>query len=881
MRPPLWRRRQDEELDEELQSHLRLAIADRIERGESPEAAASSARREFGNELLVKDTVRDMWGWTPIEQFWHDLGHARRALWKAPAFTLAATLTLGLGIGVNAAMFSIVRAVVLRPLPFPNPDRLVQIDEVDQRGGGDRRGAVSWPNFRDWQQRAASFESLAAHHVSNFTITGIGPAQHVPGAVVSASFFETLGVNPAIGRGFAPGEERAGSDVAVVSDAFWRDQLGARADAVGADLTIDGRPFVVVGVMPAGFVFPIASPAPLVWVTSAQDARVESAGDTPITEERGAHYIQVVGRLRENVSVTEAQAEMTSIAAVLARDYPNDNLNRSAAVLPQLEVVVGEARRPLLFLLAAVACVLLIACVNLANLMTARGIARQPELALRVALGGSRLRMIRLLMAEAAALAVLAATVGLALAWSSKRLLVQLAPADVRGLDQVTIDGPVLAYTTAAAAICALVVGVIPAFRATRGDLRSNLGTSRTAAGTRSQSRWLSGLIVVETAAGVVLLVAATLVIGGLDRLSHTNPGFDVSQVTTLRVSLPDSRYPFREQIAFYDRLLPDLARLPGVSGAALVGPLPLSGSRFGISFDLPGDRAVETAKRPSAGFAFVSPGYFRAMRIPLIQGREFSASDNDGGPRVVVVNESFARRFFPNADPIGQRIKPGLSTTEPETPWREIVGVAADVKQVSLREEPAPMYFVPYAQGMITTPHLVIRSAGAAETVPESARRVIAAADPELAVYDVRTLEARLADTFATQRFATWLLTLFAGLGLLLTAIGVYGVLAYSVSQRVHEFGVRAALGASPGQIASAAMTTAARMVVAGLIAGIVIATALGQVMQGALEFVDRPGLETFVTVAAILLVVAGVSTLAPIRRAVRTDPMQTLRSN
>ena len=247
----------------------------------------------------------------------------------------------------------------------------------------------------------------------------------------------------------------------------------------------------------------------------------------------------------------------------------------------------------------------------------------------------------------------------------------------------------------------------------------------------------------------------------------------------------------------------------------------------------------------------------------------------------MVVINESFARRYFPNADPIGQHIKPGLSTTEPETPWREIVGVAADVKQVSLREEPAPMYFVPYAQGMITTPHLVIRSTGAAETVPESARRVIAAADPELAVYDVRTLEARLADTFATQRFATWLLTLFAGLGLMLTAIGVYGVLAYSVSQRVHEFGVRAALGASSGQIASAAMTTATRMVVAGLIAGIVIATALGQVMQGALEFVDRPGLETFVTVAAILLVVAGVSTLAPIRRAVRTDPMQTLRSN
>jgi putative ABC transport system permease protein len=880
MKLPLWRRRQDRELDEELRSHLQMAIADRVERGEPPEAAAAAARREFGNELLVKETVREMWGWTAIEQFWHDLGHARRALMKAPAFTIAAVLTLGLGIGANVAMFSVVRAVMLRPLPFPDPGRLVQIDELDLRGGGDRRASVSWPNFRDWQQRGRTFESLAAYHESNFTVTGVGAAQHVPGAVVSATFLDTLGVQPAVGRGFSEGDERVGVNVAIISDELRRAQLGSRNDLVGSALTIDGRPFTIVGIMPRGFVFPIVSPPPQLWVTAAEDARVESPDDTPMTEQRGAHYIKVVGRLRRDVRIAEAQAEIEGVAAVLARDYPDDNANRSAAVTPQLDALIGETRRPLLLLLGAVACVLLIACVNLANLMTARGIRRQPELALRVALGGSRGRMIRLLVAEAAALAALAAVCGVGFAWWSRRLLIQLAPSDIRGLDQVAIDGAVLGYTTAVAAMCALLVGLVPAFRATRGDLRHNLGASRTATGARSQSRWLNGLIVTETAAGVVLLVVATLVIGGLGRLARTDPGFDASQVTTLRVSLPDSRYPYREQVAFYDRLLPELARIPGVQGAAIVGPLPLSGSRYGISFELPGDRGADAASRPSAGFAFVSPGYFAAMRIPIVEGREFAAGDTDAGPRVVVVNESFARRYFPNLNPIGQRIKPGLSTTEPQAPWREIVGVAADVKQVTLRDSPDPMYFVPHAQGIISTPHIVIRSA-AAESVPESARRVIAAADPELAVYDVRTLQERLTATFATQRFATWLLALFAGLGLVLTGVGVYGVLAYTVSQRVHEFGVRSALGATARQIAGAAMSTAVRMVGVGLLVGIALSSALGQVMQSALDFVDRPDLDTFIIVALILLVVSGAAILAPILRAIRVDPMQTLRSN
>jgi putative ABC transport system permease protein len=427
--------------------------------------------------------------------------------------------------------------------------------------------------------------------------------------------------------------------------------------------------------------------------------------------------------------------------------------------------------------------------------------------------------------------------------------------------------------------VCALLVGLAPALRATRGNLRHDLGATRTTTGSRSQRRWLNRLIVLETAVGVVLLVAATLVITGLDRLARTNPGFDASQVATMRVSLPDSRYPYLAQIAFYDRLLPELARLPGVEGAGIAGPLPLSGSRYGVSFEVPGG-AGGAANRLSAGFAFVSPGYFQVMRIPIRQGREFTAADTDASVRTVVINESFARQYFPNQDPIGERIKPGLATTEPDAPWREIVGVAGDIKQNTLNEDPAPAYFIPYTQGLITTPHILVRTAGAADAIPETVRRVIAAADPELALYDVRTLEDRLNTSMASQRFTTLLLTLFAVLGLLLTAIGLYGVLAYGVTQRLHEFGVRFALGARPSQIVKTVMGGALTLVGIGLVLGIAIAAALARVMTRTLDFVQHPDAATYAAVAIILLGVAAGAAFAPARRAIRVDPMQTLRS-
>ena len=374
MKWPLWRWQQGRQLDEELRSHLAMAIQDRIDRGESPEHAVAAARREFGNVLLVRETVRDMWGWTPIEQFWQDLGYAGRALWKARAFTVAAVLTLSLGIGANTAMFSVVRAVILRPLPFAEPDRLVAVNETDLRSATPPALSVSWPDFFDWRRDTQTLESMAAYHVSNFTVTGLGPSRHVPGAVVSANLFSTLGVEPSLGRAFREDEEDTGANVVVISEEFRQRYLGSAADPVGRALAVNGRSFTIVGVTPPGFNFPVTSPPTELWLTMAEDARVEDPADTPMTRQRGAHFIQVVGRMRAGVGLERVQAEFRTLSAALAKSDPEDHANRGSLVTLQRDAIVGSAKRPLFLLLAAVSCVLLIACVNLANLMTSRGV---------------------------------------------------------------------------------------------------------------------------------------------------------------------------------------------------------------------------------------------------------------------------------------------------------------------------------------------------------------------------------------------------------------------------------------------------------------------------------------------------------------------------
>jgi len=623
----------------------------------------------------------------------------------------------------------------------------------------------------------------------------------------------------------------------------------------------------------------VTVPVPQLWMTLAEDARSEGPDDEPITAQRGAHFLKVVGRLGGAATVASAQAELDVIATALAREYPHDNSQRGVRVGSQLETLVGDRRQLLLMLLAAVACVLLIACVNLANLLLARGAGRSREIALRTALGASARRIISQLLTESVVLTLAGTACGLPLAYGAIGLLVRLSPVDIRGLDEVTIDGVVLAFTAVVAAASALVFGIVPALQASRTEPTVGLqGTMRASLG-RSQRRVRGALVVAETSIGVVLLVVAGLLLRNFNRLLNTSPGFDPQRVVTARFSLPDVRYAYVKKIAFYDELLAEIGARPGVQTIGATMPLPLSGGRYSISFQQSGSPS-SSANQPSAGFAMVSPGYFHAMRIPVVQGREFSPADNDAAPRVLIVNQSFARTYFPDMNPIGQRIKPGLSTTEKETPWREIVGVVGDIKQRTLIESSAPAYFVPYAQGLISALYLVVRTTGdSGQGIVEETRRAVARRDPELALYDVRPLDAYLATSVATDRFQTLLLAVFAALGLVLTAIGMYGVVAYGVAQRTREFGIRLALGARPGEVRGMVVKSGIALAGIGLAIGIVAAAMATRALAGTLNGIDPLDPITFAAVTVVLLLVSMVASYLPARRATRVDPIRALR--
>jgi putative ABC transport system permease protein len=877
---PRWRRHREEELAEELSAHLRMAIADRVARGETPETAERAARLEFGNVALVAEVTREMWGWRAFEQFAQDVRYACRTLRKAPGFTLVAIVTLALGIGANTAMFSVINAVLLRPLPFPSPDRLAAVGSIDLRPtpGAVASTSASWPDFFDWRAATRQFDHLSAYRETGLTLTDGASAVHVPVAVVSSDIFATLGVRPALGRGFRLEEEQAGADVAVISDALWRSQFGAAGDVIGRVVTLNARRFTIIGVMPRGFHFPVSVPRADVWITNAQDARVDDPGDRPMTAQRGAHFLNVIGRLRPSASIASAQAEFDVIAADLARAYPDDDRRRGVRVLGELDRLINDSRTSLLVLLAAVGCVLLIACVNLANLLLARGAERAREIALRTALGASGRRIVRQLLTESLVLAALGTACGLALAYGSIALLVRLAPVTVRGLDQVTIDDAVLAFTAVIGAASALIFGLIPAIHTVRADLGVGAATTARATQGCQQRRLRGALVVAETAIGVVLLVGAGLLLRSFDRLLRTSPGFEPHHVVTATFRLPDSRYSYPKQIAFYDELLGELRALPDVEDAGAAAPVPLSDAHYTLSFQLP-DVQQAPSDYPSADFDMVSPGYFRALDVPLVRGRDFDQADSDSAPRVVIVNESFARRYFPDVDPIGRRIRPGLTTTEHDPPWREIVGVAADIRHRSLREKSAPAYFLPYAQGLISPLHLVVRTNNAVAVIDEM-RRTLARRDPELALYGVKTLDDYVAASVATPKFQTLLLALFAGVGLVLTAVGLYGVTAYGVAQRTREFGIRLALGARPSEVLTLVLRGGLVLIVSGLAAGIVAGAFATRLLSSALYGVSPLDPVTYAGVSAILLAVAAIASYLPARRATEVDPIAALRA-
>jgi putative ABC transport system permease protein len=808
--------------------------------------------------------------------FLQDLRYGLRMLLKSPGVSIMATIALALGIGANTAIFSVVNAVLLRPLPFWNSEALMSVFEKDQTRGV-FRGSYSYPNFFDLREQNHVFEHVAAYHDNDFIMTGRGEPVRIPGSVVTADLFSVLGTPPMLGRTFLPDEDKPTETgrVVVLSERLFASRFNSDASIIHQQITLDGKSYTVIGVMPHGFEFPIQNDSLDLWTTIADDA----AGSSPITAQRGAHFLQVVGRLKPGVTETSAQAEADAIAARLEQQYPDTNTHKGIRVVSALQALVGDVRPALLILLGAVACVLLIACANVANLLLARAMTRHKEMAVRSALGASRMRVVRQLLTESVLLSLAGGLLGLALAVWWADLLIALGKKDIPRAIQVGLDWRVLAFTLGVSVLTGVVFGLFPALHLSSTELTESLKEGRGAGAGAKRNRIRGILVAAEVAIAVVLLVGAGLLIQSLWRLRHVNPGLEPQNVLTFNVSLPEVRYSSEKQARFFSDLTTRLRSLPGVQSASAVLPLPLSGDRIGISFQIEG-REVAAKDEPSADVFIAEPNYFRTMGIPILKGRDFEERDEHKSMPVVIVTESFARQFFPGEDAVGKRIKPGISTWDDEkSTMREIVGVVGDIRNRTLDTEPKPAYYLPQSQVPFTQLIAVVKSGNDPKSLSGSITREVSAIDTELPVFSVKTMAEYISSSVAAPRFNTTLLSIFAGVALVLTIIGLYGVMSYSVAQRTNEIGIRMALGARTRDVLALIVKDGLKMVSLGLVFGIAGALALTRLLATLVFGVTTHDPMTFVVIAVLLSLVAMLACYVPAWRATRVDPLEALR--
>lgn len=808
-----------------------------------------------------------------------DLRFGFRTILKSRGFAIVAIATLALGIGANTAMFTVVYNVLLRPLPFPEPERLVAVETLNTRGGVPTPSSFSYPDFRDVRDRNRSFTDVAAHTSNDYTLTGVGEPVHVSTEIVSAGFFNILGVQPMLGRGFARDEDQPGHHMIVLSQQFWARQFNSDRSVLGRMVTLSGRSYTIIGVMPQGFQFPIRSRAIDLWTTFSKLAEPDEAGDSVVTEQRGAHFLEVIGRLRPGVTKSQATSDVTTIALALSVQYPNSNKNTALMrARPLLEYMVGDSGRALKLLLMAVGLVLLIACANVANLLLARSTARAKEIAIRSALGASMRRLVLQLMTESVALALTGAAAGTLLAKWALAALVEFYPSNLPRLQSVSIDVRVLMFTTVLALVSAVLFGLLPALRAARPNLAEAMQAGGRSSSGSQHNRFRSLLVVSQTALGLMLLIGAGLLIRSLYRLSHVDLGFNPAHVLTANFDLSQTRYNSDQQDRFYQELLRRLRTLPGVTAVGAALPLPLSDDDWTISFDLV-DHPLPESEQPSAGFYIAAPGLFEAMQIPLLHGRLFDDRDQRNGVQTMIVNQAFADKFFPNQDPIGRHIKIGAGDGKSSKKEREVVGVVGNVRTGSLTRSPRAAYYVPLSQMIWSPPSLVIRTNGDPLGSVEDVRKTLADLDREAPLFNIRSMEDLLALDIGEAKFQTLLLGVFAGIALLLTAVGLYGVMAYSVAQRTREIGIRLALGASRGDVLSMVLRRGAILTGAGLTAGIIGALCLTNFMEKML-FETKPfDALTIVSVSTLLALIALMASYLPARRATKVDPLVTLR--
>jgi putative ABC transport system permease protein len=862
-------RRAEQDFAAEMQSNLQLHIDENLRRGMSAEEARRDALMRLGGVAQTEEMVRDRRSLPALESFAQDFRFATRMLLKNPGFTLTAVLILAMGIGANTAMFSVVRAVLLRPLDYSQPDRIVRVATLWKKSG--HQGQVSAPDFHDWHDQSTAFERLAIYANYEMPITigsGASATAEFPMATAIASdFFECFGIEPVVGRKFTADEIKVGGPgAAIVSYGFAVRNFGDAQAALGKAVVVDGKSLDVVGVMPQGFGFPDKTD---VWLTEGIFGE-----ETP---SRSAHNYRVVGRLKEGVELAQAQTQMTAIAARLEEKYPDSNKMKSAAVTRLRDFLVSDYRLTLLVMLAAVGVVLLIACANLANMFLARAVGRTREIAIRAAIGAGRARIVRQLVTESVVLALLAGAVGVILAYWGAKTLVALAPADVPRLNETGIDGGVLLFAFGLSLIATVVFGLAPALQVLRVDLNSALKQgARRAGGGNVADRMRQGLVVAEIALSVILVAGAGLLIKSLVALQNVQLGITSERIVMAEASVPSTDLESAKRgVRFYTQLLRDLRGLPGVRNAGATTMVPGYTSSNGIYFadHLPTNFDITG---PNAIFTVVTPGAFATMGIPLRSGRDFTDADAYDAPFTAIINEALARRTFPNEDPIGRMIFCGLDSMKP----MKIVGVVGNVRQQGPAVEPEAEIYMPYLQHPqpATNMRVIVRTDAEPGVITAAMREKMRVISPDVPA-KFSTMEQALSETIAAPRFRTLLLGIFAGLAVCLALAGVYGVMSYVVGQRANEIGLRMALGASPGEILRLVLRQALVLAGVGIAIGFAGAAAVTRLLTSMLFGVKPTDPATYAAVIGIVLVAALLASYIPARRAMRVDPMVALR--
>jgi putative ABC transport system permease protein len=808
-----------------------------------------------------------------MDRIIQDVRYSLRMLLKTPGFTAVAVISLALGIGANTAIFSVVSAVLLKSLPYADPERLVLVWGHD-REEGDDRNQVSATDVEDFRKENSLFEDITTYGNWSCTIAESGEAERVQGMQVGDGYFSIMRGAPLLGRAFLPEEQEPGKDyVVILSYGLWQRKFGGDPEAVGRKVDLSGRPYTVVGVMPPDFE---SLPSSLVNATAELYRPVAEPYDD---SQRSARHLRAIARLRPGVEIEQARSEMTVIAQKLEEAHPDKNHNYGVRVVSITEDTVGTIRPALLLLTAAVGFVLLIACANVANLLLVRTTARQKEIAIRTALGAARGRLIRQLLTESSLLALMGGGMGLLAAMWGLSLIESFGARVNPLLTDIEVNGAVLAFTLGVSLLTGLLFGIAPALHASRPNLNESLkeGGRTTGAG-NSHGRLRDLLVVVQVAMALVLLVSAGLLIRSVASLSRVDPGFDMRNLLTMNVYLPLARYPERQNwIAFYDRLAGQIESMPGVESAGLVSVLPLSANFDGRGLQVE-DHPAPPGQGPSADLYIVTPGYLRAMGISLKSGRVIEERDLEDAPLVALVNETMARNLWPGLDPIGKRISLSGGPDQPR-PWRTVVGVVADVKQYGL-DRPSPMqFYLPEAQFPTMAMTLVARTGPEPASFTPAVRNEILSLDKQLAAFNVATMDKLRSDSMSLRSFSMLLLGIFATLALVLASVGIYGVMSYSVTQRTHEIGIRVALGASSRDVVSLVVRQGLVLAVAGVGIGIGAAVGLTRVMEGLLFGVSATDPMTYIVISAVLGMVAVMASLIPARRASKVDPMIALR--